>query len=491
MSAPARSAWWWLLLPLAVGLLIYLPPCFGADWISDDRPLIAHHLRPGDILGEWTTSTHEHAANIQGGYLWRPLTSTLYQLWGGLFGRQPTPFRLLSLLVHLLNTGLVFAAGRRLGAGARTAGLVTVAWAVHPLLPDAVSWVADLYDVLASTFLLGSLLVATHRSRMAVPGSALLFFGALLCKEAPLAWVGALPLALWLLRGWRPALAQGLVLGAVGLVHNRWHTAIVGTFEHGTGDFLRSPDFLPLWLDYLRWPLHMPVRAGFIHLVDPGATPWSLLGILFIGSGIAAGIAGLVGRGSWTRSYAVAIGVYGLLLSPAAVAAVAFLSQPARYLYLPMTLAVPFLAVAAERIPLPSRWMAPALASAWCLAMAPPAWQRARDFAGEPTLYEAEHAWEPDNPFGKMALGRGLVEQGKLAEGLALWKEAIDHPPASTFVMDVQRERLDWSVQAARVGAVPQALEVLEIFVREEEEAGRPLEPSVTALIDQLEAQAP
>ena len=190
-----RPSWPWLLVPVLAAAAVYLPAASGADWITDDRYLIARHLRPGDVLGEWTTATHAHAADVVGGYLWRPLTSTVYQVWAGLFGRSPTPFRLLSVLVHLLNVGLVWAAARRFGAGARAAGIGALLFALHPLGPDAVCWISDLYDVLAATFLLGGMLLALGEGRMAtrVGGGAVLFLAALLSKESALAWVAALP----------------------------------------------------------------------------------------------------------------------------------------------------------------------------------------------------------------------------------------------------------------------------------------------------------
>src|SRR5688572_31504254 len=143
-----------LLLPAALCLLLYLPAARDAQFISDDWPLLANHLRPGDILGEWTTSTHLHAADRAGGYLWRPLTSTLYQVVGETFGRTPAVFRTVNALFHALNAVLVALCARRLGSGPTGAALLAAGWAVHPLLADAVCWSSDTYDLMAATFLL-------------------------------------------------------------------------------------------------------------------------------------------------------------------------------------------------------------------------------------------------------------------------------------------------------------------------------------------------
>ncbi len=482
----------WLLLPLLLTVALYLPACFGADWIVDDRPLIPDHLRPGQILGEWTTPTHVHAADREGGYLWRPLTSTVYQLVGELFGRTPLPFRGLNLVLHLVNLGLVVAVARRLGADLRAAALLATAWAVHPLLPDVVCWMADTYDLMATTLLLAGLRVAlAERGRLAARAAvgAGFFLLALLSKESSLAWLGALPIALLLLRGWRPAVVHGAGLLIVAVLHGRWHAAIVGRFQTSAGDLLAAAplDFLGLWSDYLRWPLHLPVQAGFTHLVQPGAQPLSWLGLLLLLVGIAAALRGLAGH---PRAAAVgaAVAVWSVMLTPGALAALGFGQQSSRYLYLPLTLALPLLGGALPRLPGRRLALALALLAAWCLAWLPRTVPRVGAWASERTLFTDELRAEPANPFAMKALGRLLVADGEVEAGLRLWYGALQQPAPSSFVMDVQQERLDF-VQAARhFGLRAPAREQLEVFIAEEARQGRAIDPSVQRLRQELDA---
>jgi protein O-mannosyl-transferase len=476
---------------------VYLPAAAGADWITDDRHLIAGHLRPGDVLGEWTTATHAHASDVVGGYLWRPLTSTVYQIWGELFGRSPGPFRVLAALAHLLNVGLVGLASRRLGAGPRAAAVGALVFALHPLGPDAVCWISDLYDVMAASFLLGGLAVAVGANRVGARAGvgALLFLGALLCKEAALSWVVALPAALLLLRGWRPAALHGAGLVVVAAAHGRWHGAIVGGFERSALDLMRDGPFLETWLDYLWWPLGMPVRAGFTHLLTPGEVPINPGGVaVFLALLVSLALAVRRPSGA-NRALAVGLGVWSVMLAPGALAASSFLNQSARYLYLPLALAIPALVLAADRaaarLPRQRRAWVALVGLAWAIAWAPRTLGRVGDWQSEPALYLAEHEAEPANAFAGKELGRILFAAGSVDAGITLWSAAVADPPASRYVMDVQAERLDLAQAAASVGRTALALQCLDDFIAAEAAAGRAVDPSVHGLRDRIAGTAP
>ena len=468
--------------------LVYLPAAAGAEWITDDRHLIAGHLRPGAVLGEWTTATHAHAADVVGGYLWRPLTSTVYQLWAGVFGRSPGPFRVLAALSHLLNVGLVGAVSRRLGVGPRAAAIGALVFALHPLVPDAVCWISDLYDVMAAGLLLAGLWVALGPGRD-LPRAALgagLFLLALLSKEAALAWAVALPAALLWLRGWRTALPHAVGLAAVAAVHARWHAAVVGGFERSALDLMRDGPFLETWLDYLWWPLGMPVAAGFTHLLTPGELPVSLGGAVVVGVLLAAALGAIRRPGGALRALSVGLGLWVVMVAPGALAASSFLNQAARYLYLPLAVATPSLALAAARattmLPAGRRILPALIAVGWVVAWAPRTLGRVADWRSEAALYTAEHEAEPDNPFAGKELGRMLFAAGQTDAGIGLWAAAVASPPASRYVMDVQAERLDLAQAAASVGRTALAVQCLDDFIAAEAEAGRAVDPSVHAL---------
>ncbi len=498
---PAVAAALWL-LPLVVAGAIYVPPALHADFISDDWPLLLNHLHPGDIAGEWTKSTHLHAQGIAGGYLWRPLTSTVYQLVGEAFGRTPTVFRLLNVAFHLVNVVLITALGNAFARGCSlergvapgpttlssllTGALVSIALTVHPLVPDAVGWCADTYDLMAATFLLlgvAALLSRVAAVRLLGPGLAL--FLALLCKESAVAFAAALVGVLLVFGWWRRAVAIAAVLAPVALVHGRWHRAIVGDFENSALDLMVWSDFLGLWTDYLRWPLMMPVRAGFTHAVVPGHQPISVLGLALALSGLVAWA--LAARRGWTggRFVASAIGVWVVMVSPGAMAALGFGQQSSRYLYMPLVLAWPFLG-GAWRGSKRRKALGAAVLVAWSLAWAPQAVVRIGQWASERSLYVAELRMEPDNPLAQKLVGRLLVMDGRVEPGLDLWEQALEHPPASEFMMDLQRERLDFAVAALQAGQPDRARVRVEQFIADEQAKGSDIDDSVWRLLQQV-----
>jgi len=486
-----RAGRLWLLLPLLLTVALYLPAVFHADWIVDDRPLLLNHLHPGDILGEWRVPTHTLAAGRTGGYLWRPLTSSVYQLAGQALGRSPPVFRSLNLVFHLLNLGLLGLVARRVGASWRGAALLATAVAVHPLLPDVVCWMADTYDLMAATFLLLSLWLSLGEGpglagRVASAGP--LFLLALLGKEASLSWVLTLPAVLLLLRGWRPALAHTAVLVPTAALHSAWHSHVVGTFQTSALDLLRrdGADFLALWSGYLAWPLSLPVQAGFTHLVSPGQERLSLLGLLLLLTLVVA----LARRSRASLHLAAALGTWAVMITPGALAALGFGQQASRYLYLPLLLAAPLAGGVLVAIPARRAWLGLAATAIWCLAWLPRTVTRIAAWQDEHALFADELRAEPDNAFAQKALGRVLVGEGQVEQGLKLWYAALEHPPASTFVMDPQQERLDLA-RAARQAGVPRlALHELDAFLAEEAQAGRQVDASVHALYQAVQAEA-
>jgi predicted Zn-dependent protease len=146
-----------------------------------------------------------------------------------------------------------------------------------------------------------------------------------------------------------------------------------------------------------------------------------------------------------------------------------------------MVLVAPLFALVLDRAPPRGRRLGLAavplaLVLAWVAAGRVAAWQ------SETTLYEAELAAEPDNSFAAKELGRLRVGEGATDEGLALWARALRNPPASPFVMDVQRERLDFAQATLALGRPAEAVWALEDFLAAEAAAGRPIDPSVRQL---------
>jgi len=117
--------------------------------------------------------------------------------WSGL---DPAPYILTNLLLHLLNTLLVFHFIYSLSSGDRISALVvSLLFGIHPMHVESVTWISERKDVLFSLFyLLALILYMRYRRRSSGADYALLltsFLLSLLSKPAAV----TLPVALLLL----------------------------------------------------------------------------------------------------------------------------------------------------------------------------------------------------------------------------------------------------------------------------------------------------
>ncbi len=168
---------------LALGLvlilltaLVYWPGLSGG-FLFDDFPNIvtnerihAEHIDVGSL----TQASKAYAP----GPLGRPLATISFAIDYAIGGKDATVFKVTSLLVHLINTALVFLLTLRLLAltGLRdewtrlSAAGIALLWAVHPLQVSTVLYVVQRMETLSLTFVLCGLL-AYLRGRTAQMGA--------------------------------------------------------------------------------------------------------------------------------------------------------------------------------------------------------------------------------------------------------------------------------------------------------------------------------
>lgn len=169
----------WMLLALALlCVLAYLAGLSGG-FQFDDYPNIVNNpalLAIGHAPVEWLTI----ALSSDTSALRRPLSMLSFGLNVAWFGMSPLAFKLVNLLIHLLNGALIYAIGYRLaahllGSGSRQPGvtpkgvalLATGLWLLHPLNVSGVLYVVQRMNELAVLFTLAGLLCYTAgRERM-------------------------------------------------------------------------------------------------------------------------------------------------------------------------------------------------------------------------------------------------------------------------------------------------------------------------------------
>ena len=87
---------------------------------------------------------------------YHPLTILLMSATYQLFGLSPDGFHSVNLLLHLLNTALVFFVIRNLSRRDNIALVAALLFGIHPIHVESVAWAAELKDLLYTFFFLAS-----------------------------------------------------------------------------------------------------------------------------------------------------------------------------------------------------------------------------------------------------------------------------------------------------------------------------------------------
>jgi tetratricopeptide (TPR) repeat protein len=114
-----------------------------------ENPLV-RSVSPGSVVGMFTTP--EYAGN------YHPVTLLAIAAQYAAFGESPAGYHVVSLLLHLVATLLVFRLGLSLLRSPPAAFAAAALFGVHPLHLEPVGWIADQKDLLYVVFYLGAVL---------------------------------------------------------------------------------------------------------------------------------------------------------------------------------------------------------------------------------------------------------------------------------------------------------------------------------------------
>ncbi len=148
-ARPHFPAWLPALLLALVTIVLYWPATHH-DFVNYDDGsyvILNVHVQNGMTLEnlKWAFS------NLVLGN-WHPLTMISHMLDCQLFGLKPWGHHLTSLLLHALNTTLIFLLLRTLTGTVWRSLLVAALFGWHPLRVESVAWVAERKDVLSAFF---------------------------------------------------------------------------------------------------------------------------------------------------------------------------------------------------------------------------------------------------------------------------------------------------------------------------------------------------
>lgn len=149
------------LIPVVLSFLLYLPTLQN-DFVNWDDNLYIYENNQIRSLS-FTFLKWAFTSEILGN--WHPLTMVSYALDFKLWGLNPAGYHLTNVLLHSLNTFLVYYLFQQLlrylnCAGSTTLALLTALFfAIHPLHVESVAWASERKDVLCAAFFLLSLIV--------------------------------------------------------------------------------------------------------------------------------------------------------------------------------------------------------------------------------------------------------------------------------------------------------------------------------------------
>jgi len=178
MTRPNILVWLLAALLLLVTLAVYWP-AMGHDYVNYDDQLYVTANPQVQTGLSWAGVKWAFCSLVANN--WHPLTMLSHMLDCQMFGVDPWGHHLTSIILHAVNTALLFLLLRHLtGATWRSVAVATL-FGVHPLHVESVAWVAERKDVLSTFFGLLALLayvryvqmqeVRTQRSEIEHPAS--------------------------------------------------------------------------------------------------------------------------------------------------------------------------------------------------------------------------------------------------------------------------------------------------------------------------------
>jgi Flp pilus assembly protein TadD len=450
--SPRMKQW-----PLLIGLILValIATIYGQtvtfDFVLYDDP--EYVTRNPVVQGGWSAAALTWAVTTVEASNWHPLTWLSHMLDCTLFGLDPAGHHLTSVVLHALNSLLLFALWRRMTDEIWPAAFLAATFAVHPMHVESVAWVAERKDVLSTLFfLLATMVYVAYARRGGLArylGVVALFALGLLSKPM----VVTLPLVLLLLDYWplrRERPWSRLVMEKLPLFALAGVSSVLTLIAQRAGGSMDSSHLVPLYLrivnatvSYARyvWKILWPSDLSplYPHPNLAGGTPWSAWRLAAAGCALVL-ITSLVLAVARRRPY-LAVGWAFYLVTLLPVIGLVQVGQQAiadRYTYVPsigLFLMVAWTArdalVVADRVRR-TRWRAvvAALAAAAVIAYSAAAWKQVRYWRDSITLFERALAVSDPTPIMLSNLGTALAEAGRLEEAIDHHRRALEIRPS-------------------------------------------------------------
>lgn len=125
-------------------------PVMQSKFVNYDDPYYV--TQNPHVLAGLTWNSLYWAFTARYSYNWHPLTWISHMVDCELFGLHPAGHHVTNLLLHILNTLLIFLLMRRMTRTLWRSAFVAGLFALHPLHVESVAWIAERKDVLSTFF---------------------------------------------------------------------------------------------------------------------------------------------------------------------------------------------------------------------------------------------------------------------------------------------------------------------------------------------------
>lgn len=461
--AGASAGSWWIILLLTAVICAVFWSVLSCDFVNYDDP--EYVTENAVVAGGFTLEGLRWAFSSGYASNWHPVTWLSHMMDAQLFGLNPRGHHFTSLLLHALNTVLLFVLLRRMTGARWRSALVAALFGLHPLHVESVAWISERKDVLSAFFGIWSLIFyvqyvalskvhpSSLRSDAARSQKSKIFYGAallalalgLMSKAMLVTWpFVVLLLDWWPLRrvqgsgfrvqGWKPLLMEKIpffVLSAAscavtyGVQDSGGAVRDVAIFSAGG----RVENALVAYARYLGktfWPVDMAVFYP-----HPGHWPWLTVICCVIL------LAGLTCVAVWfvKRLPFLATGWFwflGTLIPVIGLVQVGHQAMADRYTYLPhIGVFVVLVWGAAEaldclRLPKSVRTAFSLLALVACALVTT---KQLRHWRDSEVLFRHALAVTKNNPVAAHNLGSYLLKRGEVQEAVGLFKDALRYDP--------------------------------------------------------------
>ena len=441
---------WLVAALLALATIILYWPATRCGFTNYDDPVYVTENLP--VQSGLTVESVKWAFMNPVSANWHPVTMLSHMLDCQLFGLNPWGHHLTSLMLHALNTVLVFLLLRRLTGALWRSALVAALFGLHPLHVESVAWVAERKDVLSTLWWLLTLWAYANFAKAGNSKSKIWYAAALALFALGLmskTMLVTLPCVLllvdyWPLARFQPGRVRQLVVEKIPFFVLTVAASVMTVVVQRRGGAVITMEGCPpdarvgnavvsycRYLGKMFWPSDLAVFYP-----HPGY--WPLENVLLAGA-ILCGISWLlfVRRGRHPYLLMGWLWFIGTLVPVIGVVQVGEQALADRYTYIPSLGVLIGLSWGAFELTRRWRhqavvlWLAGAAAIILCWAVTR---QQLAYWKDSETLFRHTLAVTENNPLAQNNLGLTVLNKGRINEAISHYQEAARLKPAAAEI---------------------------------------------------------